>query len=101
MLLCEEGRQPYEQHVTGTTDMHTDLSVFLTKKRLLLSVHAYIASHVYQNNKKLLLGRKRGLSFFPSFLPPTHRWKDGSRINKPMMFASLSFTKMMIEAIDA
>jgi hypothetical protein len=56
---------------------------------------------VYHNNKKLLQGSKRGLSFFPSFLPPTHRWKDGSKINYPMMFASLSFTKMMTEAIDA
>jgi len=106
MLLREEGRHPYRQHVTGTTDMHTDLSVFLTKKRLLLSIHTYIACReqafrVYNNKRKLLQGRKRGLSFFPSFLPPTHRWKDGSRINKPMMFANLSFTRMTTEAIDA
>jgi hypothetical protein len=44
---------------------------------------------------------KEGKKDSPFFLPPTHRWKDGSKINKPMMFASLSFTKTMTEAIDA
>jgi hypothetical protein len=73
MLLCEEGRQPYEQHVTGTTDMHTDLSAFLTKKRL---PYIHSMTCVPQQQKTSPRKEKRTLlfSFLPSSHPPLERW---------------------------